>query len=157
MGNECSICQVEETARTINELLERQTPVRTIEAQTGVSHSTISRHKLGNCRFSFSAFKAAKIRGKSKAGSLPGRMIVRWPALDGVPAYYAHWDRTIPESELRETDTLFVVSWRETRIASMGNPRAATLTPENLPEFIDLARAEDAKRAAESSNEITPA
>jgi hypothetical protein len=86
MAQQCSVCsRGEDVARTVNELLEKKTPIKLIEQKTGVSHSTLSRHKLGNCEFSFSNFKAARVKSRNAAPS--GFIFIQWPG--GKPGLHS--------------------------------------------------------------------
>jgi len=150
----CSICSKgEPVALTVNELLERKTPVREIEAQTGIGFRTVDRHKRGDCRFSFSKFKAAKVKAKSPI-NLDGRHIVQWP--DGRSAtssadlssrtVFTWQGAEIRASDIRPDDLIIRVVYEIHDIGAFGNPRALAATPSNLEKFFALALAEDAKR-----------
>ncbi len=143
--SECSVCSKgEEAARIVNELLERKTPLREIQAQTSIHKNSLHRHQHGNCRFSFSKFKAAKI--KSKAPNLDGRMIVSWPERDGdgQPAHFSYFDRILHEQDLLPADTLFIVEY-----ATRFDP--ATHAEQNRTHvsnaIVAEAREEDASRS----------
>jgi len=75
----CSICAVPETARVVNEMLERRETLDKIAAATGKHRSSVARHKTGSCPLSFLAYKAAKAKSKGKALDQDGRLIVAWP------------------------------------------------------------------------------
>jgi hypothetical protein len=151
---ECSICsRGAETARVVNELLERQTPLREIQSQTSIHKNTLHRHQHGNCIFSFSKYKAAKVKARASNVSLGGRLVVQWPGPNGTdgPFSFTLHGAPIPSSSLRTSDVLFVVSYQQTDPARVGNPRALPLTPENIERFLDMALTEDAERKAYTS------
>jgi hypothetical protein len=117
---ECSICSKgEETARIVNELLERKTPVREIQVQTGIHKNTVHRHQHGNCRFSFSKFKAAKLKSRSSV-NLNGREVVQWPGPNGPTFTTCIIDvrgktkcEPVGADQLRPDDILLVVEYAD--------------------------------------------
>lgn len=139
---ECSVCsRGEEAATIVNELLFAKTKLRDIETQVGVGFRSVSRHSQPNarCPFSFTRFKAARIRNKGARRS--GRWIVQWA--DGS---YSIDGETVPASAIRADDAIFVVVYRETPVDHFKNPRALAPTSENIAALHLLAVAEDSQR-----------
>jgi hypothetical protein len=139
---ECSVCSKgEETALLVNELLEKGIYLRDIETQTGIGFRSIHRHRHSHkCPFSFSKYKAAKIKSRSTLAS--GRLLVRWP--DGT---LTDRESPIAASEVSPNDFLFVVSYQETPLTKFGNPIALISAA-----LISEAEAENAERSSNQEN-----
>lgn len=133
-------------------MIEKGVILRDIASATNFGKSSIGRHKLSLCcRFSFSKWKAAKV--KTRRSSEVGRLVVSWPEPDGSFSFTLHANgEAIALQDLEETDVLIAVSFAEPKLAELKNLRAiANPSPELLAEFHAAAIAEDLARASENN------
>jgi hypothetical protein len=107
----CSICERPEAASIINELLEKKTALDVIAQQTGCHRSSVHRH----AKKCFPAWRAARLKARSKNDGEPGRMIVQWPDRPDVGSHphFSYFDRVLTETELRPDDIIFEVVYAE--------------------------------------------
>jgi hypothetical protein len=130
----CSICAVPETARVINEMLERRETLDKIAAATGKHRSSVARHKTGSCPHSFLAYKAAKAKAKGKPLDQHSRLIVCWPPeAPGSKGKLTFMEngRELTAAQLTTADVLLIVKYNRAMLSE---------------QLIDLAFAEDAAR-----------
>ena len=135
MANSCSICQTQDGAQIVNEMLHaKKLTLLQIAEATGHSKSSVHRHSRGSCPRGYQAFRAALVRNKGKLTSGDDRLVVQWP--DSTPA------------DVKPNSVVLVVEYRKTKLEDFGNPEALVCSA------FDEAIAEDLERSKLSGCEL---
>jgi hypothetical protein len=134
----CSICAQPETARIINEMLERRETLDKIAAATGKHRSSVARHKTGSCPLSFLAYKASKAKAKGKALDQNGRLVIQWPpeapGSQGRLTYMEN-GHELAASELRASDVLVIVRYNRPLLSESLLAEAYAENVERFPRL----------------------
>jgi hypothetical protein len=115
----CSICSAPRPILdATNAALEKKTPLRLLEQQSGFSRAALSRHSR-NC-IARAVLQENAERKRILSGS--GRVIVYWPAHAGQDAQFLDMrGQAVPPVEVTDSDCVLVVQYQRGEIK---NPRA---------------------------------
>jgi hypothetical protein len=137
MPHECSICS-KDAANIVNEMLWEKRTLDEIASATNFNRSSIHRHgsPKAKCKFSFTAYKAARVKAKNKGVDFSkARVVVCWP--NGKLTFMDN-ARPLTREDVQPGDVVLNVKFEERKHRDMPNP---------TDKAWDEALAEDAERS----------